>query len=257
MTDQPETAPWPRRLNTCIYDTIAQLGMKAPDIPVYQQNSFAQCAEDVIVLGLVRAMASDATLAAAGERYLEIGANHPVSCSATYLLHRGIGMTGVLVEANPDLIDDLRRHRPLDTTVHAAVVSAPCSTVELHVSNQDELSSLDRRFVEDWRDGQVGLRRSVTVPAVTINDLLSKHFGESSPLFLSIDIEGMDLDVLNAMDFNHLRPAIIQAEPSEHHLPGNTQALARLLGDNGYRVIARTDVNLIALDITRGRNAWL
>jgi FkbM family methyltransferase len=252
----PDPSGRDRLLNASIYKAIAELGMTTPDIPVYQQSSYAQCAEDIIVLGLVRAMAPDGSLVTSGERYLEIGANHPVSCSATYLLHRRLGMTGVLVEANPDLIADLERHRANDTIVHAAVVSEPCGTVDLYVSNQDELSSLDRRFVEEWHGGEVGLRRSVNVPAMTINDLLAAHFGDRSPLLLSIDIEGMDLEVLGAMDFNRWRPAIIQAEPSEHHLPGNTQALASLFNENGYRVLARTDVNLIACDVTRSRNAW-
>jgi FkbM family methyltransferase len=256
MAETPEHNRQPRRLNALIYDISAELGMKMPDIPVFQQPSYAQCAEDIIVLGLVRAMAPDAVLAGAGKRYLEIGANHPVSCSATYLLHQGLGMTGVLVEANPDLIADLERHRANDTIVHAAVVTEPCQSVEFHVSNQDELSSLDRRFVDEWHGGEVGLRHSVNVPAITINDLLAAHFGDHSPLFMSIDIEGMDLEVLRSMDLNRWRPAIIQAEPSEHHLPGNTQALVSLFNENGYRVVARTDVNLIALDMNRTRNAW-
>ena len=127
MAEQSGSTRCPRQLNASIYETIAEGGMKTPDIPVYQQKSYGQCAEDIIVLGLVRAMAPDAVLASSGERHLEIGANHPVACSATYLLHEGLGMTGVLVEANPDLIDDLRRFRPHDTIVHAAVVPNPAA----------------------------------------------------------------------------------------------------------------------------------
>lgn len=43
------------------------------------------------------------------ERDLEIGANHPIATSATYLLSVELGISGVLVEANPALIGDLKK----------------------------------------------------------------------------------------------------------------------------------------------------
>jgi len=238
-------------LNSNVYETIAATGMPMPDIPVHGIPYFGQCGEDLIVLALLRALALREGLDLAQERYLEIGANHPVATSATWLLQRAAGMTGVLVEANPRLLDALRTHRPRDHVLHAAVHTGESETVELFVSNQSELSSLDRDFVLQWRQGAVGEREVVTVPAIRIDELMRRHFADRVPLFLSVDIEGMDLEVLRDLDFTRFRPAVVQAEPSDHHHPGNTEAIAGFLASAGYLVIARTEVNLIALDAAR------
>jgi hypothetical protein len=160
-------------------------------------------------------------------------------------------MRGVLVEANPRLLDALRRHRPGDEVVHAAVQADAAEMVELFVSNQDELSSLDRGFVQQWRDGAVGEREVVRVPAMRINAIMAAHFAERAPVYLSVDIEGLDLAVLQDLDLARHRPAVLQAEPSDHHHPGNTGEIARFLAASGYAVVARTEVNLIALDAGR------
>jgi FkbM family methyltransferase len=240
-----------RTVNTFVYDLVAEWEMKQPDIPVISAEHYGQCAEDLIVAALLLAMTLRDGSNLAGERYLEIGANHPVSCSATYLLHRRYGMRGVLVEANPRLLADLRRFRPEDEVVHAAVVPDAAETVEFHVANQDELSSVDRRFVEEWRGGEIGISQTLVVPATTIGGLFARHFPDRAPLFLAIDVEGLDLTILQTLDWSRWRPAVVQAEPSEHHSPGNTAATIRFLESVGYAVLSRTDVNLIAIDTGR------
>ncbi len=238
-------------LNPHIYELVAGNCLKYPDIPVYAAESYGQCAEDIIVCALLVALAARECLDLSCERYLEIGANHPVSCSATYLLHRKLSMRGVLVEANPALLDDLRRFRPQDVVLHLAVTPRSDGIATFYVATEDELSSLDPRFVEEWPDRTVALRESLSVPALSLPELLEREFAERSPLFLSTDIEGKDLDVLRTLDWARWRPAVVQAEPSEHYNPGNTAALTTLLESVGYLVVARTAVNLIALDAAR------
>jgi FkbM family methyltransferase len=223
--------------------------MLVPDIEVHAEQTYGQCAEDVIVCGLIRALSfrQDKIW---GRRYLEIGANHPVSCSATYLMHKQFGMTGVLVEANPELVPALQRFRPADTIVAAAVVPQPADFVDLHISKQNELSSIDKNFVETWHDPKGHIRKTVTVPALTLNQILEKHFGKSSPSLLSIDVEGLDFALLKTIDWRRWRPSIIQIEPSENYAPGTTTAMMDALAQQGYAAVAITPVNLIAVDTT-------
>jgi hypothetical protein len=238
-------------LNQNVYELIGSAGMKTPDIPVFAVRYFGQCAEDIIVLAIIRALCAREGLDAKRERYLEIGANHPVSTSATYLLHETIAMTGVLVEANPCLIDDLRRFRPHDIIVHGAIQTNDANVVDLFISNHDEISSLHRSFVAEWSGGTVGECGVDSVPALRINDVIREHFPDRAPVFLSLDIEGMDLAVLSDLDLRRVRPALIQIEPSEHYHPGNSRDITVHLEGMGYIVTACTDVNLLAVDATR------
>lgn len=237
--------------NPFVADAISSFGLAQPDIDVPARPYFAQCAEDVIVLALLRSVADREGLDLTAERYLEIGANHPIATSATYLLHVEQGMNGVLVEANPKLIDALRQARPADTIVNRAIHVSDAPTAELFVSNQNELTSLSREFVETWRDGVVGLRSVETVPACRMNALIEEFFGESAPIYMSVDVESLDLELLKDLDWSRWRPAVVQAEPSEHFIKGNADMIADLMQSLDYIAVARTDVNQIFID--RGR----
>ncbi|WP_352657987.1 MULTISPECIES: FkbM family methyltransferase [Mesorhizobium] len=63
--------------------------------------------------------------------------------------------------------------------------------------------------------------------------------------FLSIDCEGLDHDLIRAFDYERIRPAVIQCEPSEHYLNGIRDRIINLMECRSYRLAAMTNVNLI------------
>ena len=240
-----------RQKNSFVYETCENLDVRFPDIEVLNQPHFGQCAEDLIVMSMLRALAARTGADLTQMRYLEIGANHPVSTSSTYLIHVGLGMTGVLVEANEALISDLERIRKHDVVVHAAVANTDAEFVELFVSNQDEISSLSKDFVDAWQDGAVGMAGVQNVRARRINSLMEEHFPTEAPAFMSVDVEGLDYEILSDFAFSRWRPYIIQAEPSDQFDQGNSKRIADLLKRNGYIIVASSDVNIIAVDANR------
>jgi FkbM family methyltransferase len=237
--------------NPFIYSECARLSVAAPDIEVPAREYFGQCGEDLIIVSLIQAVCVREGLDPSQERYLEIGANHPIATSATYLLHRELAMTGVLVEANNALIGQLREIRPFDTVLEAAVTASDQDDIEFFVSEKSELSSVSRRFVEEWAQSKVGIREIKHVSAIRIDRVLSQHFASKVPIFIAIDIEGMDLSVVNDIDFIRWRPALVQVEPSDFFAPGTTAELLRVLSKHGYVLVAKTDVNLIFADHRR------
>jgi FkbM family methyltransferase len=240
-----------RRLNYSVYEECVSLGLELPGLPVFFAEHFGQCGEDLIVACLLRALATRQKINLPAETYLEIGGYHPVATSATYLIHRHLGMRGVIVEANPRLIPALRQTRAHDVIVHGAVQDQDVSVVMLSVSNLDEISSLDRSFVLQWDSGRSGERELIEVPALRVNHVIEHYLSGRAPLFLSVDVEGLDFKVLADLDFGRFRPAVIQAEPSDHHVPENSRTMVEFLESVGYTLIARTDVNLIFLDSQR------
>lgn len=118
----------------------------------------------------------------------------------------------------------------------------------LHLGRYDELSSLRADHIQSFGDfdGLGGIDRSIAVPAININALLQQV---PPPLdYLSIDVEGLDVELLEAMDFARFRPTIVQAEPSEHFMRGNTNKMIDIMRQNGYMLLARTEGNCIFLD---------
>lgn len=238
-------------LNTFVYEEISRVGASAPDIQVEAQPYFGQCAEDLIVVSLIQGLCEREGIDPSGDRYLEIGANHPIATSATYLLNCSLRMRGVLVEPNPRLLPELQRVRPEDVILPYAVTTGGKKEVDLYISNLSELTSLSQEFVEEWAGGEVGLREVVRVEGRGINDILAAHFRDKAPIYLSLDVEGMDLNILMELDFARWRPAVIQIEPSDFFIPGNTDAIQKFLTENDYVLLAKTNVNLIFGDLRR------
>ena len=232
-------------LNGFVYNACLRNGVRRPDIPVRSVEFYGQCGEDLVVISLLTAKALSEGVDLSKQKYLEIGGNHPFATSATFLLNKRLNMTGVIVEANPKLIEELKKGRPNDIVVHGAVQDRDVNSVQLSISKLSELSSLDRTFVLGWANGSIGEAELVAVPALRLNQIVHDYLHDDAPYFLSIDVEGLDLMLLRDFDFRRYRPWFVQTEPSDHHIPGNTKNIVDYMRSANYDLIAMTAVNLI------------
>jgi FkbM family methyltransferase len=211
-------------------------------IPTTIRETYAQCNEDIIVETLLRARCVSEGRSLSSVRYLEVGGNHPVQTSSTYLFYRAFGAQGFIVEANPALAERLRVTRPRDTVIQTAVSDKTDKTVSFYVHELDELSSLSAENIERFEaSGLHGeLSRVEMAPNLHINALFATYINVSLD-FMSIDIEGLDLPVLRALDPKH-RPKILQVECADLALLAE---FVNVLEPRGYHFMAMTAVNAI------------
>lgn len=238
--------------NPFVYEKTFLSDIKGPAISSLIEEQYAQCGEDLIVSSLIRSLISGGYLSQLNKLVsVEIGANHAYAGSNTYLLSQNFGIKSILIEANPALIPDLIKSRSDAMVLNIAIVDNDSDFVSLYVSNHSELSSLDKSFVDGWHDGTIGVASTQKVQASRINQVLKQTVqNDQKILFLSVDVEGLDLRILADIDYLAWRPLIIQAEPSEHHAPGETSRITELMYKNGYRLFAMTRVNLIFIDLS-------
>jgi len=164
--------------------------------------------------------------------FVEVGANAPQAGSQTWQFEQA-GWAGVLVEPQPDLAEKLRQMR------RAHVVSAACSsparaggTVRLHLSGPH--SSLKPDLVVTG----VAARGAIDVPARTLDDVLEVVRAPAPIDFVSIDVEGHEVEVLCGFDLARWRPRMVLVEDHVGDL-----ATHRFLSRAGYRLIRRTGLN--------------
>lgn len=163
--------------------------------------------------------------------FVEVGANEPQLRSQTWHLEQ-IGWRGILIEPNPDLAEQLRQART------AQVFAVACSSPEnagrmlpLHVAGP--LSSLDAERMAPGAQAE----RSVPVPIRTLDQILVE--AQAPPIdFLSIDVEGHEIEVLRGFDIGRWKPRLILLEDHVADL-----ARHRYLKRAGYRLIRRFDNN--------------
>lgn len=236
--------------NPFVYERIYQTDVKSPTIPCLLEEQYAQCGEDLIILAMLKALLATGRIKDISNTILvEIGGNHGFAGSNSYLIGKALGLTTLIAEANPELIQDLVTARPCDQIVHTAIVNSDDDFIDLYVSNHHELSSLSRDFVTSWHEGKVGVKSQVKVPALRLNRFFDEHIHpEKRILLLSIDIEGMDLAIAQDIDFAKWRPMLVQMEPSEHHQPGESDRMIAFMISQDYLLMARTRVNLVFMD---------
>jgi FkbM family methyltransferase len=225
---------------------------KAVADAAFQQKgrlSFAQQGEDLILYNLLR---HDFKIDK--PTYIDIGAGDPVLGNNTYGLYT-TGCRGVLVEPNPTLVEALKLVRPGDVVVNAGVGVKDSGEADYYVIRDrwplntfspEEVAYLRAQSKED------PVEKVIKMPLIQINRLLADHF-TAGPDLLSIDIEGMDLDVLTAMDFQAHRPAAICAETKKPWESHDGSAIAKLLRARGYVACAGSLYNTIFADRKRFR----
>jgi hypothetical protein len=81
------------------------------------------------------------------------------------------------------------------------------------------------------------------------NEILENHF-EKSPDILSIDVEGLDLEILKTIDFTRFKPLTIIVETllyDEMQRESRNEKIIDFLTSLGYTIYADTHVNTIFL----------
>jgi FkbM family methyltransferase len=164
--------------------------------------------------------------------FVEVGANRPRQESQTWHLEQ-LGWSGVLVEPQPNLAEDLRRVR--SAKVFAVACSSPENAgqcLRLHVAGA--LSSLDRDRMAPGAEPE----RVIEVSARTLDEILTEARTPVGFDFLSVDVEGHELEVLSGFDFARWRPRLVLLEDHVGNL-----ARHRFLKNAGYRLIRRFENN--------------
>jgi FkbM family methyltransferase len=164
--------------------------------------------------------------------FVDVGANHPEKDSQSFHLER-LGWTGVLVEPQPDLAAALRERRK--AKVYAVACSAPENagkTMMLH------LAGVYSSFDPNLAVSTVRPEGAVDVPIMTLDAVLADAGAPERIDFLSIDVEGHEIEVLSGFDLRRWQPRLILIE--DHVL--NLDLHRRLTG-RGYKWVRRTGLN--------------
>ncbi len=164
--------------------------------------------------------------------FVDVGANDPRAASQTWKLEQG-GWTGVLIEPQPNLADALRRERT--GKVYAVACSNPANagrTLTLY------LAGLQSSVVPGFYVAGVRRQGEIAVPVTTLDQVLEEA-GAPRPIdFVSIDVEGHCLEVLEGFTLARWQPRLLLIEDIVQDL-----SLHRYLTRQGYRWFRRTGIN--------------
>lgn len=161
--------------------------------------------------------------------FVEFGATDGVELNNTWLMETDFGWTGILAEPARGWHSALKANR-------RAIIDTRCVWRE---------SGTDIAFTEAPRGVNSGI--STFIPAsrklrgqgykvetVSLNDLLAQHGAPAHVDYMSVDTEGSELDILQALDFDRWSFGVLTVEHG--HLPQRA-AIHSLLTARGYRQV--------------------
>ncbi len=187
-------------------------------------HDYSQWGEQVIVLEYFKGKGIE-------EGYLvDVGAFGSKSSNVLALLQQG--WEGLLVDANPSRLDKMVRgfYGLAVQLVSVAIVGRDPGMRKLYMHVVDEHCSLDK----NWKS-ETQARWSVWVSALTLADVLRQCKVPQDFALLSIDVEGLDEEVMTAfLKDGAFKPLLIVTEAAHY------SDAEMLFKKYGYDLLART-----------------
>jgi FkbM family methyltransferase len=173
--------------------------------------------------------------------YIDLGANHPVVFSTTYLLYK-TGWNGVTVDPIPSLCDLHRRLRPRDACLNVGV-GAACEQRPFWETAPDLFSSFSEEDTKRAQEqGHCTILRWTNVPIVNPMEIFRNFPTGRQVNFLSIDTEGLDGEILRNWPWDQSVPDIVFCEASA--LGGQESEASSVLRACGYNVLKQFPVGV-------------
>jgi FkbM family methyltransferase len=207
----------------------------------HEKTSYSQCGEDLIVnyIFYLRNIANPS--------YIDIGANDPFFLSNTAIFSLK-GCKGINIEANPGLIAKFNKYRPNDINLNIGIGNSE-GIMDFHVMNDSTLSSFSKSECETYiKTGKYNILKIVKVKVEILENILKKYCNGIFPDFMSLDAEGMDLEILKSINFDITAPKVICVEAAEYSSIGAGERRSELIDflvGKGYYEYANTNLNAI------------
>jgi len=166
--------------------------------------------------------------------FVEVGCIDGLRFSNTSYFE-SIGWKGLCIEAHSDYIDMIKSNRPKSIVEHAAVGDKDIMEIDFFANSRGTFSTVDKSKGKEWEGNEYfsGFETQ-KVAMLTLNTIFKKHNIKDID-FISIDIEGHEVEALMGMDMDVYQPTVVMVESdSKEH----RSKIDSILLNKGYKFIA-------------------
>lgn len=172
--------------------------------------------------------------------YVDIGAHHPMRFSNTYFFYRK-GWSGINVDAMPGSMKSFKEIRPRDINLEVGVAQEHGS-LDYYVFNEPALNgfSANLSLERSQAENPYFIKKVIKVDVKPLSWILDHHLSGRDIDFLTVDVEGLDLEVLRSNDWARYRPKYVLAEVLNSSLDMLMHdSLVMFMKAQGYDVYAK------------------
>jgi len=198
------------------------------------QKSYSQFKQDLHVLDFYKGKR--------GGFFIEIGASDGIEISNTYLLETQYDWKGICVEPIPYRYEKLVVNRPNSKCSEKAVIGVSGLKLSFDIAkNGDGMSGITSYIIDRHRQQINANKETIIVETISLNDLLQQFEAPSFIEYLSLDTEGTEFEILNALDFDNYKFGIIDIE--HNYVEPKRTEIRNLLISKGYRYVRENYVD--------------
>lgn len=196
----------------------------------FHQISYSQEGEDRVLASYFRRKRESGF-------FVDVGAYHPQRFSNTYLFYLR-GWRGINIDAQPNSMQLFRKVRPrdinLEMPIHDSGAALPYFQYE-----EPAVNGFSRQLSEHRAaNGKFKQTSQIHLQTHRLEHVLDRYLPAGQPIdFLTIDVEGMEFQVLNSNDWKKYRPEVVLLEVLHFDFGSlATSPACSLLMDNGYHL---------------------
>jgi len=177
--------------------------------------------------------------------YVDIGAFHPVRFSNT--LHYYLrGWSGLNIDPTPAMKDYFDEVRPRDINVQAGI-SLESKVMEYHMFKEPAFNTFSKENKE-YALSRTEYESSLKIQTSRLDDLFDKYIPDDTCImFCTIDVEGLELDVLASNNWKKYRPNILLVENIDE--VNIVHAVEDFVRKEGYLRVAQTKNTVFYMDL--------
>jgi FkbM family methyltransferase len=199
----------------------------------YAKKSYSQEGEDMVLQRIFENQSIGF--------YIDIGAHHPKRFSNTYLFYKN-GWNGINIDAMPNSMKLFNKMRKKDINLEVPI-SDKKEILTYYMFNEPALNSFSKELTKQ-RDGlgQYKVMDTKDIKTFTLEEILDKNLPLNQEIdFISIDVEGFDLQVLKSNNWDKYKPKFVLIEILNSSLSNLASSEEyKFLSEVGYDVYAKT-----------------
>ncbi|OYU42663.1 MAG: SAM-dependent methyltransferase [Burkholderiales bacterium PBB4] len=201
----------------------------------FKNNSYSQEGEDLILDKFL-------TYKRKGF-YIDIGAHHPKRFSNTYLYYKR-GWRGINIDALPGSMIEFQKQRNQDINLEIGISKTSDKQI-FYIFNEPALNTFDKELAYS-KNGTNGnyITKQLNVQTSPLSQILDNYLPENVKNidFMSIDVEGLELLVLESNDWNKYKPQFLLVEELNNclNIMIKESAVLKFLEERNYTLIAKT-----------------
>jgi FkbM family methyltransferase len=178
--------------------------------------------------------------------YVDVGAHHPMRFSNTHMFYKK-GWRGINIDAMPGSMKAFERKRPRDINLEIGV-SGKEGEMTFYMFDDPALNGFSMEISKDRdKNSNFEIIEERKIKTYPLSKILDKYLPKDQKIdFMSIDVEGLDMIVLESNDWKRYSPRYLLVECIGDTVEDIMQdKIYRFLSEKGYKIVGKTYRTLI------------